>query len=143
MSFRPWLVAFLALFLSGCFVSKALLLDPAAARQPWPSSTWSETHNGTTKNFRATKRSDGWYDYAEQDGSTAKVEEHKVLLNDLGVIKGRTLYAYAMEFPPGDEGQRYIYGIIVALPNGKWKAVTPDCTLGVAETIVKAHNIDK
>jgi hypothetical protein len=136
--FAP-LIALLSLLLVACYTSTTLLLDPSAARQPWPSSTWSETHSGMIKNYRATKRGDGWYDYAEQDGNGGKWEEHPVLLNDLATLKGRTLYAYAMHFPPGDDGLSYIYGAVVALPNGKWKAVTPDCDSGIIGGIAKSH----
>jgi hypothetical protein len=136
-------IVLLSLVLSACYVSKTMLLDPAAARQPWPSSTWSETHNGAVDNYRAVKRSDGWYDYGEQHADTGKWEEHKVLLNDLGTVSGRTLYAYAMQMEPGDEGQSVLYGIIVALPGGKWKAVTPDCSLDVPKAIARAHHVDE
>ena len=143
MIIRYCFVAVLALTLSACYVSKAMLLDPSAARQPWPSSTWSETHNSTVKHYRATKRSDGWYDYAELHTDTGKWEERKVLLNDLGIVNGRTLYAYGMQSAPGDDGQSVLYGILVALPGGKWKVVTPDCSLDVPKAIAKAHHVEK
>lgn len=143
MTVRHWFVALLAVGLSACYVSKTLLLDPASARQPWPSSTWSETHNGAVKNYRATKRADGWYDYGEQRADTGQWEEHKILLNDLGTVSGRTLYVYAMQMEPGDDGQSVLYGIVVTLPGGKWKIVTPDCSLDVPKAIAKAHHAEK
>src|SRR5689334_14337659 len=142
MRFHRLFIALFALCLSGCYVSRTVLLDPGAARQPWPTSTWSETQNGAVKNYRAVKRSDGWYDYGEQH-TDGKWEQHKVLLNELGTVSGRPLYAYAMQMEPGDEGQSVIYGIIVALPNGKWKAVTPDCSLDVPKAIAKAHHVEE
>jgi hypothetical protein len=140
--FAP-LVALLSLLLAGCYSSTKMLLDPQAARQPWPSSTWSETHNGAVKHYRATKRSDGWYDYGQLHADTGKWEVRKVLLNDLGTVNGRTLYVYAMQSAPGDNGQSVLYGIIVTLPAGKWKAVTPDCSLDVPKAIAKAHHVEE
>ena len=137
------LVMLLTILLSACYISKNLLLDPSAARQPWPSSTWSETKNGVITTYHATKRSDGWYDYAEERSDTGKKEEHKILLNDLGTVNGRVLYAYAMQFEPGNEGAQFIYGIIATLPGGKWKPVTPDCSSEPAESIAKSRHADK
>jgi hypothetical protein len=144
MRFHLLPVALLAVCLSACYVSKTMLLDPSAARQPWPTSAWTETHNNTVKNYRAVKRSDGWYDYGELHTDTGKWEVRRVLLNDLGIVHGRTLYAYAIPVEPaGDNGESVLYGVVVVLPGGKWKAVTPDCTNDVPKAIASAHLADK
>jgi hypothetical protein len=137
------IVALLSLLLAACYSSSTMLLDPSAARQPWPTSTWSENQFGTTKNFRATKRSDGWYDYAEQNSDGTWGDNSRVLLNDLGSVKGHTLYVYGTFIKPEEGEGVFIYGVVVALPNGKWKAVTPDCENAVAAGIAKSRSTGK
>ena len=136
------LVALLSLLLTACYSSTTMLLDPSAARQPWPSSTWTETRMSETKTFRATKRSDGWYDYVQQN-TDRKWDEYRVLLNDLGTVNGHTLYAYGTHLKPSDGEGAFIYGVVVALPGGKWKVVTPDCENAVAAGIAKSRSTGK
>ncbi len=83
------LLPLVLLLLSGCYESQSMLLDPSAARQPVQGGDWTETRGGDSYHDRMIARSDGWYDFYEQDVTTnGNWEHHVVLVNTLGVGSG-------------------------------------------------------
>ncbi len=126
MRLRLLLLALTCTFLSACFESKSLLLDPAQARNPLQDQSWTQAGSGENadKPIQHTLKlaSDGWYDY----------DEYHVLINDLGSRDGATLYIYGA--PDGSEGA-YVYGILAVWPNGAWRTTRPDCSVEAERAI--------
>jgi hypothetical protein len=119
------LLPLVLLLLSGCYESQSMLLDPSAARQPVQGGDWTETRGGDSYHDRMIARSDGWYDFYEQDVTTnGNWEHHVVLVNTLGSSRGYVTYAYGSW---DDDEKAYVYGIAVILSDGSWHTVQPNC----------------
>ncbi len=115
--------------LAGCYESRVMLLDPAAARQPVKTAMdWKYTNDAGTFHARLTPRRDGRYDYQEsevdQDGSEGDPERHVALLNFLDRVSGADIYIVGMW---NGNDHAYMYGLAVVRPDINWRVVFPNC----------------
>lgn len=128
---RLIILAAAMLLLSGCYESRALLLDPAAARQPITSEkdwTFGSVH------ARLTPKPNGWYDYAEsrrsKSGSDGAWTTRQVLLNPLLSAKGFDLFVFATY---SKDDAAYLYGLVAIGADGAWQSITPSCDSASAD----------
>lgn len=122
-------VAVFCLLLAGCYESQQLLLDQSAWRQPL--ATGEYFFDGDTASNRLTVRADGWYDNEQTvDGDIVR---HVVLLNELDIVEGRQIYAWAAR---QDNGQAFYYGLAAVSADGsRHDSMSASCTTDAAKAV--------
>ena len=114
------LLVVLGLVLCGCYTSRTLLLDPAAARQPIASGEFEST-DGSVR--RLTTLPDGWYSEQIRKPGGEWGPSGRVLANSLGHVGGRDVYVVA-EY--NEEVHRYVY-VLAAVERDQFTLASPDC----------------
>lgn len=122
---RPSILAALliaALGLAGCYESHVLLLDPGEARQPLVAGDYG----AVDERRRIIPRADGWYDeYMWRADLGEWGSPRPILLNELGLVEGRSTYAVAVPAPEGV----WLYGVVAITEDGGFIQSRPDCML--------------
>jgi hypothetical protein len=112
-----------SLFLSGCYVSDGLLLNPDAAAHPLDDGVYQRPGGGDDDKMQVSLRPDGWYDVSSFNPNGTIGESHRVLLNEEDDLGGRRGFVAAQEVEDGG----YEYAVVFVEANGRVFMATPDC----------------